>query len=176
LLPPKKNRADVLEYTAAMGKLAQRILSILAAGLGVNRDQFNRYFREESTSVLRINHYPPCPHPDKIEGLDEHRDPTLITILHQDDVGGLQILKDGKWVGIQPNPKTFIVNIGDILMVSLPSFFFLLHVSSPPTFLDYPPSVCNAKRTFKITSLFWSFLGFSYTQTCINTLNFCELL
>ncbi|CAK9257378.1 unnamed protein product [Sphagnum jensenii] len=110
-------RADVLEYTAAMGKLAQRILSILAAGLGVNRNQFNRYFREESTSVLRINHYPPCPHPDKIEGLDEHRDPTLITILHQDDVGGLQILKDGKWVGIQPNPKTFIVNIGDILMM-----------------------------------------------------------
>ncbi len=128
-----------------MGKLAQRILSILAAGLGLNHDQFKRYFREESTSVLRINHYPPCPHPDKIEGLDEHRDPTLITILHQDDVGGLQILKDGKWVGIHPNPQTFIVNIGDILMVSLPSFFFLLDVSSPPTFLDYPPLACNAQ-------------------------------
>ncbi|KAI4322821.1 hypothetical protein L6164_022479 [Bauhinia variegata] len=41
-------------------------------------------------------------------------DSSFLTILYQDQVGGLQLLKDGKWVDVKPNPQAVIVNIGDI--------------------------------------------------------------
>jgi isopenicillin N synthase-like dioxygenase len=116
---PSSFREDVLEFTAALGELGRRIMELLAEGLGLHPDAFNRHFRAESESTLRLNYYPPCPHPDKIEGMYEHSDASMISILHQDQVGGLQILRNGKWVGVRPDPASFVVNIGEIVMVGL---------------------------------------------------------
>uniref|UniRef100_A0A803M232 Fe2OG dioxygenase domain-containing protein n=1 Tax=Chenopodium quinoa TaxID=63459 RepID=A0A803M232_CHEQI len=38
----------------------------------------------------------------------------FLTILYQDQVGGLQLVKDGKWISVKPNPEALIVNIGDL--------------------------------------------------------------
>ncbi|KAH9678358.1 protein DMR6-LIKE OXYGENASE 2 [Citrus sinensis] len=46
-----------------------------------------------------------------------HTDPNLITVLLQDDVPGLQVLRNGKWLPVSPIPNTFIVNIGDQMQV-----------------------------------------------------------
>ncbi|KAK7850805.1 gibberellin 2-beta-dioxygenase 8 [Quercus suber] len=66
--------------------------------------------------MIRVNRFPPCPLPEKCLGLGSHSDPHALTILLQDHVGGLQVLKtDHQWVGIRPIPNSFVINIGDTL-------------------------------------------------------------
>ncbi|CAK9862851.1 unnamed protein product [Sphagnum jensenii] len=121
-------RAALLECTAALGELGGRILVLLAKSLGLDPNQFKRHLRFESKASLRMNHYPPCPHPDKIEGLYAHTDASMISIVHQGLVGGLQILKDDKWVGVRPNPAALVVNIGEaVMMMSNERFSSVMH-------------------------------------------------
>ncbi|KAA0061396.1 protein DOWNY MILDEW RESISTANCE 6-like [Cucumis melo var. makuwa] len=65
---------------------------------------------------MAINYYPPCPQPELTYGLPGHTDPNALTILLQDiHVAGLQVLKDGKWLAVNPHPNAFVINIGDQL-------------------------------------------------------------
>ncbi|KAK6164468.1 hypothetical protein DH2020_001332 [Rehmannia glutinosa] len=61
---------------------------------------------------LTASNYPPCPDPSLTLGLLKHFDHSLITILFQGNVEGLQVLKDGKWIGVEVVPNAFVVNIG----------------------------------------------------------------
>ena len=55
-------------------------------------------------------------------GLNAHSDVVALTILLQiNEMEGLQIRKDGRWIPIKPLPNAFIVNVGDILEV-IPNF------------------------------------------------------
>ncbi|KAK4430980.1 Gibberellin 20 oxidase 3 [Sesamum alatum] len=49
-------------------------------------------------------------------GTGPHCDPTSVTILHQDNIGGLQVFVDNEWRSIPPNSNAFVVNIGDTFM------------------------------------------------------------
>ncbi|KAH7510666.1 hypothetical protein FEM48_ZijujUnG0101900 [Ziziphus jujuba var. spinosa] len=79
-------------------------------------------------------------------GLPPHDDPNVITLLLQDDVPGLQVLKDGKWVSVQPIPNTFIVNIGDqIQVISNDRYESVLHraiVNSDKERISIPTFYC----------------------------------
>ncbi|ESR34922.1 hypothetical protein CICLE_v10006486mg, partial [Citrus x clementina] len=66
---------------------------------------------------MALNYCPPCPQPELTYGLPGHTDPNLITVLLQDDVPGLQVLRNGKWLPVSPIPNTFIVNISDQMQV-----------------------------------------------------------
>ncbi|XP_057447754.1 hyoscyamine 6-dioxygenase-like isoform X2 [Lotus japonicus] len=113
---PTKYREVVGKYTQELRKLALEILELFCEGLGLNP----RYFcggLSGSPHVL-VHHYPPCPEPSLTLGLAKHRDPTVITILLQDQlVQGLQVLKDGEWLGVEPLPNAFVVNIGLLLQI-----------------------------------------------------------
>ena len=75
---------------------------------------------EEGSQSMRMNYYPPCPQPEHVIGLAPHSDGIGLTILLQvNEVEGLQIRKDGMWVPVTPLPNAFIVNIGDMLEVSM---------------------------------------------------------
>lgn len=91
-------------------------MELLGLSLGVNRDYFRGFF-QENDSIMRLNHYPPCQTPDLTLGTGPHCDPSSLTILHQDHVNGLQVFVDNQWQSIRPNPKAFVVNIGDTFMV-----------------------------------------------------------
>ncbi|GFZ07453.1 gibberellin 2-oxidase 8 [Actinidia rufa] len=67
-----------------------------------------------SSCYLRLNRYPPCPKSSKLFGLVPHTDSDFLTILHQDLVGGLQLVRDGGWISVKPNPDALIINIGDL--------------------------------------------------------------
>ena len=102
----------------AVEGLGLKVLQLLAQGLHLPKDFFTKQCVEKETMMLRVNRYPPCPDPQKILGLGSHTDPHTLTILLQDQVGGLQVLKDyGTWVGVRPIPNSFVVNIGDTLEV-----------------------------------------------------------
>ncbi|KAK4784235.1 hypothetical protein SAY86_018603 [Trapa natans] len=103
------------EYCEAMSKLSLGIMELLAVSLGVDGGHFREFF-EDNESIMRLNYYPPCQQPDQTLGTGPHCDPTSLTILHQDQVGGLQVLVDDHWHTISPNFSAFVVNIGDTFM------------------------------------------------------------
>jgi isopenicillin N synthase-like dioxygenase len=89
---------------AEIEKLARELLELLTEGLGLERE-------------MRFNLYPPCPQPELAIGLRAHTDPHLLTILHQDEVAGLQVQIADQWITVKPRPDCFVVNIGDLFQV-----------------------------------------------------------
>ncbi|KAF3324254.1 sexual differentiation process protein isp7-like protein [Carex littledalei] len=50
-------------------------------------------------------------------GLSEHQDGNCITLVFQDEIGGLEILKNDNWIQIEPSEGDIIVNLGDMIQV-----------------------------------------------------------
>ncbi|GLT84473.1 hypothetical protein SLE2022_027010 [Rubroshorea leprosula] len=103
------------EYCEAMSKLSLGIMELLGLGLGVERTYFRDFF-QGNDSIMRLNYYPPCQKPNLTLGTGPHCDPNSLTILHQDQVHGLQVFFDENWYSIDPNPNAFVINIGDTFM------------------------------------------------------------
>ncbi|OMP09751.1 Oxoglutarate/iron-dependent dioxygenase [Corchorus olitorius] len=112
---PTKYREVVGAYTVELRKLSCRILDLICDGLGLS----NGFFSNDPYQCpkIMINHYPPCPEPSLTLGLSRHRDPSVITILLPGHVLGLQVFKDGEWIGVEPLPNAFVVNIGFLLQI-----------------------------------------------------------
>ncbi|KAL6880150.1 hypothetical protein ACP4OV_011715 [Aristida adscensionis] len=101
------------QYCDVMTRLALDITEVLAAALGLGDRGALRGFFSGGDSVMRLNHYPPCRQPHLALGTGPHRDPTSLTLLHQDDVGGLQVRTGGAWRAVRPRADAFVVNVGD---------------------------------------------------------------
>lgn len=117
------SREVVGPYTVQVRKLASKILELIGEGLGFRPGYFAEYSKKP---MLLANHYPPCPDPSLTLGLPEHCDPSLITIVHQGDVPGLQVFNNGEWFVVEPLPHAFVVNLGYVLQVSSRAFYFFL--------------------------------------------------
>lgn len=94
-------------YGDELRRVSKVILGLLAEGLGLEAG----FFDTELGQRMLVNHYPACPDPSLTLGVGGHCDPNLITIIQQ-EVYGLQILKDDKWIGVQPIQNAFVVNSG----------------------------------------------------------------
>ncbi|MBA0763960.1 hypothetical protein Gotri_013350 [Gossypium trilobum] len=112
---PTRYREIVAAYSIEAKKLGLRILELLSEGFGLGSGFFGDKLSE--SAVLSLNHYPPCPDPSLTLGVSKHCDPNLLTILLQGDVYGLQVLKDGEWIGVEPLHNAFVVNIGHQLEI-----------------------------------------------------------
>lgn len=111
-----------------MSELSLQIMKLLGMSLGINQEHFKDFF-EDNESVMRLNYYPPCHKPELALGTGPHCDPTSLTILHQDTVGGLQVFVDDQWRSVGPNFNAFVINIGDTFMVS-PIYFIIISISN----------------------------------------------
>lgn len=138
------------KFAGTVSNLAQRLAEILAEELGHK----STFFMENclpSTCYLRMNRYPPCPISPDVFGLMPHTDSDFLTILHQDEVGGLQLVKDGEWIAVKPNPDALIINIGDLFQVHVCLFLFSLSIIS--TFDCYVFEKHCELRSFETGSL-----------------------
>ncbi|XP_072980167.1 gibberellin 2-beta-dioxygenase 6-like isoform X1 [Typha angustifolia] len=105
---------EVMEKLAGeLSELAHEVAGALVEYLGFHGEMSSKKC-SKSTCFLRLNHYPTCPYAWEAFGLVPHTDSDFLTILHQDQVGGLQLMKDSRWVAVKPNPDALIVNIGDL--------------------------------------------------------------
>jgi isopenicillin N synthase-like dioxygenase len=111
---PAELRVTVLQYMAALTKLGHRLMSGLALGLGLPGSYFAEHGTRDPLTLFRIFNYPPPASPE-LWGVGEHTDYGLLTILLQDDVGGLEVKSKSNWVAAPPLPGTFVCNIGDML-------------------------------------------------------------
>ncbi|XP_058196066.1 protein SRG1-like [Rhododendron vialii] len=109
---------DTLDnYAYELKQLAMKILDYMSKALKMKAEEMRDFF-EEGRQSMRMNYYPPCPQPEKVNGLTPHSDGAGLTILLQiNEMEGLQIKKDGMWVPVKPIPQTFVVNIGDSLEI-----------------------------------------------------------
>ena len=109
---------EVLEaYHAAMCDLGRRLMRIALRAADVTDDAILQAF-ETPTTWLRLLHYPPQTplSPEDLFGSAPHCDFGALTLLAQDDVGGLQVQTPaGQWVDAPYRPGCFVVNVGDML-------------------------------------------------------------
>jgi isopenicillin N synthase-like dioxygenase len=98
-----------------MTQVAQRALGGVATSLGLDEDYFKSRYTANPTILFRIFHYPPSPPDSDDWGVGEHTDYGLLTLLLQDDNGGLQVRTPDGWTDAPPIPGTFVCNIGDML-------------------------------------------------------------
>ncbi|KAM5549106.1 protein DMR6-LIKE OXYGENASE 2-like [Rosa sericea] len=115
---PPEMREACQEYAREVEKLALKLMGLIALSLGLPEDRFKGYFKDQTTRI-RLNHYPPCPSPELALGVGRHKDGGALTVLAQDDVGGLEVKRktDGEWVRVNPTPNAYIINLGDTLQV-----------------------------------------------------------
>ncbi|CAD6263015.1 unnamed protein product [Miscanthus lutarioriparius] len=116
-------RGVMQEVADAMSRVAKTVAVALAGSLlqgHGDRDHDHEAAAsfpagcDETTCYLRLNRYPACPFAADTFGLVPHTDSDFLTVLCQDHVGGLQLLKDARWVAVKPRPDALIVNIGDL--------------------------------------------------------------
>jgi isopenicillin N synthase-like dioxygenase len=131
---PEELGPVVLEYIDQMTLLAQSVLSGISMGLGLSRTWFSDNLTGDPLVLFRIFRYPPVPEPHSPEphspegelpapaekheegwSVGEHTDYGLLTIVAQDDSGGLQIETPEGWIDVPPRPGAFVCNLGDML-------------------------------------------------------------
>lgn len=72
---------------------------------------------KDGSQLMVVNCFPQCPEPDLTLGMPPHSDYGFLTLVLQDEVAGLQMQHQGKWVTIEPIPGSFVVNVGDHLEI-----------------------------------------------------------
>jgi isopenicillin N synthase-like dioxygenase len=108
-------RQTLLSYFQAMEDLSKTLLTLFAIGLGVPEATFSSQF-DAPLSMLRLLHYPPQGEMEGAIGSQPHTDTGALTILAQDDAGGLEAVNDlGQWTQVKPIDGTLVVNIGGMM-------------------------------------------------------------
>ena len=113
------SRAQMEAYRDAVVGLGRELCGLIAVSLDLPEDYFAEALTEPNASV-RVLHYPPQPPAvaagDRF-GAGAHTDWGFITVLLQDDCGGLEIKVDGQgWLKAAPTPGALIVNLGDMVV------------------------------------------------------------
>ena len=137
-------KATMVAYFKACEGLGHRLMEMFCLGIGAPRDRLAPYFDRDHTSFIRLNYYPL---EDPLEpelarevtalgdmALHHHTDAGVLTILLQDEVGGLQVHGQGAWRDITPIEGAMVINIGDMMQVwSNDAYPAALHRVTPIT-------------------------------------------
>ncbi|KAK4352640.1 hypothetical protein RND71_028158 [Anisodus tanguticus] len=117
-------REIMKEYRSELKTLAEKVMEVMDENLGLPKGYIKQSFNngengsDKAFFGTKVSHYPPCPKPEMVNGLRAHTDAGGVILLFQDDqVDGLQILKDGVWIDVQPIQNAIVINTGDQIEV-----------------------------------------------------------
>jgi isopenicillin N synthase-like dioxygenase len=112
----------ILKYMEQVTRAGHALLEGVALSLGLEARYFVDRYTADPLILFRIFNYPSQPLPADLKGdeaaiwgVGEHTDYGLLTLLHQDSVGGLQVKSANGWIAAPPIPGTLVCNIGDML-------------------------------------------------------------
>ena len=109
-------RPAVEAYMSATVRAAHALMQGIALALSLDAEYFARTYTAEPTVLFRIFRYPPQRSADEERwGVGEHTDYGLLTLLAQDNHGGLQVRTRSGWIDAPPLAGTLVCNIGDML-------------------------------------------------------------
>ncbi|KAK0630305.1 hypothetical protein B0T17DRAFT_506787 [Bombardia bombarda] len=117
-------KAVMMEYFEAVRLLSRSVFRLVALSLELEEGFFDRFvYGRDAITMCRVLRYPPSnttgrgPTDTKPRGIGAHTDFGALTLLLQDDVGGLEVFyrPSETWHAIQPVPDAFVVNIGDMM-------------------------------------------------------------
>jgi isopenicillin N synthase-like dioxygenase len=110
---PAELGAVITEWFRAMTSLGHVLMTALSRSLGLADDWIDTHLTSDPVRLFRIFHYPPGD--DSDWGVGVHTDYGLLTMLMQDDCGGLQVRAGDEWIDVAPVANTFVCNVGDML-------------------------------------------------------------
>ncbi|KAM0045091.1 putative oxoglutarate/iron-dependent dioxygenase, non-hem dioxygenase domain-containing protein [Helianthus debilis subsp. tardiflorus] len=112
-------RNEALEYIRSSETVVKRLLKILMNGLNVKDTDSTKESILMGSKRINLNYYPKCPNPELTVGVGRHSDVSTLTILLQDDIGGLYVrnTKTMKWVHVPPVNGSLVINVGDALQI-----------------------------------------------------------
>lgn len=121
-------RSTMAEFYDAFSDLSTTAVEIVHRALGLDPADGLRFGGTRTNSSVRLNHYPvgdPVPADERVglrelgeTALGHHTDPGVVTLLLQDDTGGLQTRsRAGEWIDVDPVPGAVVVNLADSVQV-----------------------------------------------------------
>jgi isopenicillin N synthase-like dioxygenase len=127
-------RPVVSRFQAAATRVLSRLLRAFALALGQREDALEPLYREDPHFLVKLIRYPGRDRTGSDQGVGAHKDSELLSLLVQDDQGGLQVETAQGWIDVAPRAGTLVVNIGEILELASDGFFraTLHRVVSPP--------------------------------------------
>jgi isopenicillin N synthase-like dioxygenase len=127
-------RPLVLRWQTAAMEVLARLLRAFALALGQAQDALEPLYRDEPHHLVKLIRYPGRDSTEGDQGVGIHKDAGLLTLLLQDDRGGLQVETARGWVDVIPRPGTFVVNIGELLELASDGYLraTLHRVVAPP--------------------------------------------
>ncbi|CAI8598370.1 unnamed protein product [Vicia faba] len=122
-------REVAFEYCEKITVIARKLMQGISKSLGLESSSIiDSSGFDSGLHFMLVNLYPPCPQPNLALGLPSHSDVGFLAFLIQNEIGGLQVKHEGKWVNVNPIPNCLVVNIGDQLeVVSNGSYASVLH-------------------------------------------------
>nr|CAB3490217.1 unnamed protein product [Digitaria exilis] len=94
------------KYSKEVMKLTHTLFGLLSEALGLNPSYLTDIECNEG-QFMACHYYPPCPSPELAIGVATHSDSSFMTVL----------LKNDRWIDVEPIPGAFIVNIGDMMQI-----------------------------------------------------------
>lgn len=117
------------EYSEKLREVTRKLLGGISESLGLEESYLEKDLELESGLQIFVgNYYPPCPQPELAMGMPPHSDQGLLTLLIHNQVGGLQVQHQGKWINVKALPNySLLVNTGDHLEVIKSIFHVYSH-------------------------------------------------
>ncbi|XP_039144407.1 1-aminocyclopropane-1-carboxylate oxidase homolog 3-like [Dioscorea cayenensis subsp. rotundata] len=120
-LIPEVCRMELVAWDERAKEVARELMGMMCEGLGVGVGRMEEMTCLEGR-LMACHYYPPCPEPDQTMGTAVHTDPCALTLLVEDQVGGLQVKQEGEdgeefWVDVKPVPGALVINVGDLLQI-----------------------------------------------------------
>ncbi|MFF1439884.1 isopenicillin N synthase family dioxygenase [Streptomyces sp. NPDC058295] len=132
-------RTAALAWIARLSAVAEKLLHELLASIGAPVDFYDHAFGERAHPHLKLVRYPGSAGDRAGQGVGAHKDYGFLTLLLQDQVGGLQVQRaDGLFHDVPPLPGAFVVNLGELLEVATDGYLVATNhrVVSPPSAVE----------------------------------------
>jgi len=127
-------RPAVMRWQAVATRVLTRLLRAFASSLGQKEDVFEPLYRNDPHVLVKLIHYPGRDLTSSDQGVGAHKDSGLLSLLLQDEQGGLQVETARGWVDVAPRAGALVVNIGELLELASDGYLraTLHRVVTPP--------------------------------------------